>query len=136
MKDRGTAATNEEIRIDKWLWAARLFKSRALAAEAVSGGKIHVNGARAKPSRTIRPGDELAIRRGPQESIVVVKRIARLRRPAQEAGLLYQESEASKLKRAAVAAQLKLERPLEFSNAGRPSKKDRRLILKITKRGW
>ena len=71
-------------RLDKWLWAARFFKTRSLAAEAVSGGKIDVNGDRAKPSRTIRPGDKLTIRRGAFEWAVIVKAVSRLRgRPPQ-----------------------------------------------------
>ena len=63
---------NTEIRLDKWLWAARFFKTRALAAEAVTGGKVNINGARTKPSRAIRPGDELTIRRGSYEWTVIV----------------------------------------------------------------
>jgi ribosome-associated heat shock protein Hsp15 len=136
MKDKETAETNEPIRIDKWLWAARFFKTRSLAAEAVAGGKIQVNGARAKPSRTIRPGDELNIRRGSYEWTVVVKGIAKFRGPASEAAVLYQESEGSKLKREAAATQLKLERLPDFLIPSRPSKKDRRAIRKFTKRGW
>jgi ribosome-associated heat shock protein Hsp15 len=127
---------NESIRIDKWLWAARFFKTRSLAADAVTGGKIDVNGARAKPSRIMRLGDRLSIRRGPYESTVVVKGLAKLRGPASEAQLLYEETEESIRKRELVSAQLKLERPPEFHSPGRPSKKDRRAVLRFTKRGW
>jgi ribosome-associated heat shock protein Hsp15 len=128
--------THEPIRIDKWLWAARFFKTRSLAAEAVTGGKIEVNGARAKPSRIMRLGDKLNIRRGPYEWTVVVKGLAKLRGPAPEAQLLYEETEESVRRRAAASAQLKFERSPEFDIPGRPSKKDRRAMLRFTKRGW
>jgi ribosome-associated heat shock protein Hsp15 len=127
---------NESIRVDKWLWAARFFKTRSLAADAVTGGKIDVNGARAKPSRIMRLGDRLSIRRGPYEWTVVVKGLAKLRGPAPEAQLLYEETEESIRKREMASAQLKLERPPEFHSPGRPSKKDRRAVLRFTKRGW
>ena len=136
MSDKEIEETNEPIRIDKWLWAARFFKTRSLAADAVTGGKIDVNGARAKPSRIMRLGDKLSIRRGPYEWTVVVKGLARLRGPAPEAQLLYEETEESIRKREMASAQLKLERPPEFHSPGRPSKKDRRAVLRFTKRGW
>ena len=136
MKDEKTDQTNEPIRIDKWLWAARFFKTRALAAAAITGGKIEVNSARAKPSRILRRGDQLGIRRGFHEWTVIVKGVAGIRGPAPEAQLLYEETEESVQKREAVAAQLKLERPPEFDTPGRPSKKDRRAVLRFTKRGW
>ena len=126
---------NEETRIDKWLWAARFFKTRSLAAEAVNGGKVEVNGARAKPSRTVKPGDEISVRRGPYEWTMAVKHVAKLRGPAAHAQLLYQETEASMRKREAAIAQLRLERPPEFDHSGRPSKKDRRAIRHFTERG-
>ena len=124
-----------EVRLDKWLWAARFFKTRALAAEAAAGGKVEINGERAKPSRIVRLGDRLRIRRGPFEWTVIVKDTARLRGPAPQAQQLYEETEESARQRAAAAAQLKLERPLEFAS-GRPSKKDRRAIAHFTKRTW
>ncbi|HXV81311.1 MAG TPA: S4 domain-containing protein [Candidatus Binatia bacterium] len=127
---------DEPTRLDKWLWAARFFKTRSLAAGEVAGGKIEVNGARAKPSRALRPGDRLTIRRGPFEWIVVVKGLAKLRGPASQAQLLYEETEESIRKREAVAAQLKFERPPQFNISGRPSKKDRRAVLRFTKRSW
>jgi ribosome-associated heat shock protein Hsp15 len=136
MNNQEIEQTSEPIRIDKWLWAARFFKTRSLAADAVTGGKIEVNGARAKPSRTIRVGDKLSIRRGAYEWTVVVKGLAKLRGPAPEAQLLYQETEESIRKRELAAAQFKLERPPEFHSPGRPSKKDRRAVLRFTKRGW
>jgi ribosome-associated heat shock protein Hsp15 len=136
MNNQESEQTGEPIRIDKWLWAARFFKTRSLAAEAVTGGKIEVNGARAKPSRIMRPGDKLSIRRGPYEWTVVVKGSAKFRGPAAEAQLLYEETEESIRRRELASAQLKLERPPEFHSPGRPSKKDRRSLLRFTKRGW
>ena len=126
---------SEEIRLDKWLWAARFFKTRSLAAEAVTGGKITINNERSKPSRIVRPGDRLTVRRGSYEWTVIVKDISRLRGPASQAQLLYAETEESRSKREAAIAQLKLERPPEFDSAGRPSKKDRRAMERWTRRG-
>ena len=125
-----------EIRLDKWLWAARFFKTRSLAADAVSGGKIEVNGDRAKPSRSVRAGDKLTIRHGLYEWIIIVKGLVRLRGSAAQARQLYEETEESARKRESAIARLKLERPPEFDMAGRPSKKDRRAIARFTKRGW
>ena len=127
---------DDPIRLDKWLWAARFFKTRALAAEAVSGGKVEINGVRPKPSRIVRPGDELSVRRGVYEWTVIVKDVARLRGPAPQAQLLYEETEESRRRRDAAAAQMKFERGVEFDVPGRPTKRDRREITKFTKRGW
>ena len=127
---------DEPIRIDKWLWAARFFKTRSLAAEAVSGGKVEINGERAKPSRMVRVGDKLCVRRGPYEWIVVVNGVSRLRGPAPLAQLLYDETESSMRQRQAVAAQLQLERPPEFAAPGRPTKRDRRALSRFTRRDW
>ena len=126
--------SDEEIRIDKWLWAARFFKTRSLAAEAVSGGKVDINGERPKPSRVVRLGDRLNIRRGLYEWTIIVKDVSRLRGPAPQAQLLYEETQESVSKRAAVAAQMKFEGPPDFDSPGRPSKKDRRAIDRFTKR--
>jgi ribosome-associated heat shock protein Hsp15 len=131
--DRGSYA---DVRLDKWLWAARFFKTRGLAAEAVTGGKIEINGTRPKPSRSVRIGDRLTIRRGPCEWTVIVQGVARLRGPAAQAQTLYEETEESRRRREATAIQLKLERPPEFDSSGRPSKKDRRDIARWTRRGW
>jgi ribosome-associated heat shock protein Hsp15 len=84
----------------------------------------------------MRLGDKLNIRRGPYESTIVVKGLAKLRGPASEAQLLYEETEESIRKRELVSAQLKLEHPPEFHSAGRPSKKDRRAVLRFTKKSW
>ncbi len=128
--------THGPLRLDKWLWAARFFKTRSLAAEAVSGGKVEINGARSKPGRSVHVGDRLSIRRGPYEWTVIVRDISKHRGPAPEAQLLYEETEQSKQKREETSAQLKIQRPPEFDTRGRPSKKARRAILRFTKRGW
>jgi len=117
-----------ELRIDKWLWAARFFKTRDLAADAVNGGKVEINGSRAKPSRTVKPGDHLCIRRGSYEWTVTVRGTAKTRGPASKAQLLYEEAADSIRRRESTAAQLKLERPPAFDAPGRPSKKDRRAL--------
>jgi ribosome-associated heat shock protein Hsp15 len=126
---------NEEVRLDKWLWAARFYKTRSLAADAVTGGKVAVNGERSKPSRVLNTGEMLTIRRGPYEWTVIVKEVSRLRGPAPQAHRLYEETEESLRRREAAVAQLKLEHPQGSDNAGRPSKKDRRAMAKLTRRG-
>ncbi|CAA6825700.1 MAG: Ribosome-associated heat shock protein implicated in the recycling of the 50S subunit (S4 paralog) [uncultured Thiotrichaceae bacterium] len=87
------------VRLDKWLWAARFFKQRQMAVEAITGGHIHVNGDRVKPARPIRPGDELRIRKGADTWVVTVLGLNDKRRPAKEAVLLYQEDEHHKEQR-------------------------------------
>ncbi|MFQ5849234.1 MAG: RNA-binding S4 domain-containing protein [Candidatus Binatia bacterium] len=121
------------IRLDKWLWATRFFKTRSIAADAISGGKVQVNGSRVKPSREIHVGDELRIRRGPYEWVVGVRGLSRKRGPAQEAVLLYQETEQSKRNRETLAAQLHAERMIQPYLKGRPTKKARREIIRFTR---
>lgn len=117
-----------EIRLDKWLWAARFFKTRQLAVEAINGGKVQVNGQRAKPGRTIRPGARLSIHKGSLQWEIEVLAISRQRRSASEAALLYGESEESRLRR----QELTRERRELGVGAGhpgeRPTKRDRRQI--------
>ncbi len=116
----------ESIRLDKWLWAARFFKTRSLAAAAAQGGKIHIRGDRAKPAREIRIGEQLRIRRGPYEWVVTVKGLSARRGPAKEAALLYEETEESLRNRDAMRAQLQAQGPAFPRRDGRPTKKDRR----------
>jgi ribosome-associated heat shock protein Hsp15 len=136
MNDDENQETKSEIRVDKWLWAARFFKTRSLAADAVAGGKVALNGGGPKPSRIIRPGDCLSIRRGSYEWSIIVKGTTKDRGPASDAAALYEETEESRTKRQAAMAQLKLERPSVFDSPRRPSKKDRRAIAKFTSRKW
>lgn len=121
----------ESVRLDKWLWAARFFKSRSLAAEAAQGGKIHIGGNRAKPARAVRVGEQLSIRRGPYEWVVTVKGLAERRGPAKEAALLYEESAESVQKREAAHAELQAEGPVFLRPGGRPTKRDRRDLERL-----
>ena len=121
----------EKVRLDKWLWAARFFKTRALAAEAEEGGKVEVNGDRPKRARPLQVGDELRIRLGPYEHIVTVRALSDRRGPATQAAGLYQETEASRSAREARALQLKSLHSLFGPEKGRPTKKDRREIERL-----
>ena len=127
--------TEEKVRIDKWLWAARFFKTRSMAAQAVSGGKVHVNGARVKPARTVVPGEEMRIRRGEEEFVVIVQGVSGKRRPAKEAQLLYEETEASILHREEMRHKKRLEAAGRmYGPMKRPDKKARRQIRSFTRK--
>lgn len=112
------------MRIDKWLWTARLFKTRGLAAEAVKGGRVHVGGLAVKPSREVGPGDELQITIGPVRRTVIVRGAAERRVSAPEAASLYEETEESIAERERQAEQRRLAGPLDLG--ARPTKRDRR----------
>jgi len=115
------------VRIDRWLWAARLVKTRALGAEAVRGGRVEVNGARVKPSRDVRPGDRVAITLGTTRLEVDVRGTAVRRGPAKEAALLYEETAESRAARERAAEQRRLAGPAPApAPGGRPTKRDRR----------
>jgi ribosome-associated heat shock protein Hsp15 len=124
----------DRVRLDKWLWAARFFKTRPLATEAVSGGKVTVNGARAKPGRAVSVGDELTIRRGPFVFDVIVRGVAGRRGPADVAARLYEETEESREKRSRLATQLQQQRALRAEQRGRPDKKERRALIRFLRR--
>lgn len=119
------------VRLDKWLWAARFFKTRSAAAQAVDGGKIDVNGERAKRARVVRVGETVTIRRPPYEHHAVVRGLAELRGSAAVAALLYEETADSKKARETLAYQLKNAPTLQFEGGGRPTKRDRRDIERI-----
>jgi ribosome-associated heat shock protein Hsp15 len=121
----------DKVRLDKWLWAARFFKTRALAAEAVEGGKVQLNGDRPKRARALQVGDELRVRLGPYQYIVTVRALSDRRGPATQAAGLYQETEASRSAREALAIQLKSLHSLFGPEKGRPTKKDRREIERL-----
>lgn len=120
-------------RLDKWLWAARFFKTRSLAVEGVNGGKVHCNGLRAKPSREVRLGDRLEIRTEAMVREVVVKALSDRRGPASVAVLLYEETANSVVAREK-AAQERRDNPV-IHTTGRPNKQQRRLIHRFTEGG-
>ncbi len=130
------AEENNKVRIDKWLWAARFFKTRSLAAKAVSGGKVHVNEARVKASRLVAVGDRLRINRNNTEFVVDVLALADKRGPAKVAQTLYSETEDSAAAREEIRQQKKVERIVSghMVPPKRPGKRDRRLIKKFVRK--
>jgi ribosome-associated heat shock protein Hsp15 len=123
---------DERLRIDKWLWAARFFKTRSLAAQAVAGGRVQVNGERVKPARELRPGDEVAVHIGGLEWIVEVRELAPRRGPAAEARRLYAEREDSRARREAILDARKHAPEPSLGLRGRPTKRDRRRLRRFT----
>ena len=128
-------ANNDKVRLDKWLWAARFFKTRSLAKQAIEGGKVHCNGARSKSSREIEAGVILQIRRGGDELTVVVKALSDKRGNATQAALLYEETEESQEKRKLEAEKRRSMRAANPLTEGRPTKKDRRQIHRFKRIG-
>lgn len=126
-----TADSNTGVRLDKWLWAARFYKTRALAAEAVGGGKVEVNGRAVKRSRVLEVGDRVRIRQPPFEHQIVVRLLSERRGPAAEAATLYEETPASREARERLAAQIRGERQVYTPAKGRPTKKDRRDLARL-----
>ena len=122
------------VRIDKWLWAACFYKTRSLSAEAVEGGKVQVNGERVKPAKTLKPGDALVIRNGPYAWEITVLAVSERRGPAAEAAKLYGESSESRASRERMAATLKAERQSNPFQKGRPTKKQRRQIIRFERK--
>ena len=122
------AESLERVRIDKWLWAARFVKTRALAVEAIQGGRVDVNGARAKPGKEVRAGDRVDISFGATRWSVVVRVAGERRGPASEAALLYEETDESRERREQQAAERKIAGALGADLGGRPTKRDRRRI--------
>ncbi len=118
----------DRVRLDKWLWAARFFKTRAIAADAIDAGRIDVNDERAKRSKLVQVGDRIRVRRPPMEQALVVRGVSDQRGPATVAVTLYEESSESVAAREKLAAQLKAMGPPAFRDKGRPSKKERRDI--------
>ena len=125
-----------KVRLDKWLWAARFYKTRALSAEAIAGGKIEVNGERAKRSKLIQSGDTMRIRMGPYEHIIDVTGVSSTRGSATIAATLYKETEASKKAREAMALHVRAMNANTGYESGRPTKKDRRDIEKVRRRDF
>lgn len=127
-----TNDNSERFRIDKWLWAARFFKTRSMATAAVECGKVLVNDARVKPAKSVAPGDMLDIRIGQLQFVVEVLALSGKRGPATDAQKLYHETDDSRQRRLAIAALLK-EQPPPFRFKGRPTKRDRRVIERFKK---
>ncbi len=122
------------VRLDRWLWAARFFKTRSLAARAVVGGKVHVNGRRAKRASTVHVGDRVRVRKGPYEYHVVVLELSERRGPAREAATLYEETPESVLARERLRRQRRAAPTFSFEK-GRPNKKERRLLRRLKREG-
>lgn len=128
---RPTASTHDDdarrVRLDKWLWAARFFKTRALAAEEIGRGRVSVNGQPAKPGRELKTGDQVQLRQGPLPRTVVVAALSLQRGPASAAALLYTETPESIAERERLLAQRRSE-PAQAITQGRPTKRDRRQL--------
>ena len=125
---------DEPVRLDKWLWAARFFKTRSLAVAAINSGKVHVNAQRAKPARAIGIGDVLRVRRGDDEITVRVAGLSTRRGPAQAAQRLYEETPESITQRAVAAEQRRLQPYRGPAPHRRPTKRERRELLEMRRR--
>ena len=121
----------EAVRLDKWLWAARIYKTRALAREMIEGGKVHYNGQRSKPGKVVELNASLTLRQGNDERIIVVKGITEQRRPASEAVALYEETAASIEKREKMALARKMNALTMPHPDRRPDKKERRDLMRF-----
>jgi len=124
----------DKQRLDKWLWAARFFKTRSLASESVQGGKVHLNGHRVKPASLVHTGDMLSITRGQVEMVLQIKGLCKQRRPACEAVLLYEETVASSERRQQQATERRLLAGSDPTPNRRPNKKDRRHIIRFQRK--
>jgi len=122
------------VRLDRWLWAARFFKTRALAAAAVAGGKVHVNGTRAKPAKQLQVGDALCVRVGPYEWLVTVRGLSERRGPPKTAQALYDEDAEGRAARERLALQHRIAPAPAYQGKGRPTKKERREIERLEER--
>jgi ribosome-associated heat shock protein Hsp15 len=120
---------DQVMRLDKWLWAARFFKTRPQAVEAVNGGKVQCNGERAKPGRSVRPGDRLTVRKDIYEWTIDIVALSRHRLPAELAQRLYCETEESAAARALRRTSLEADRAAQPRSEGRPNKRQRRQLL-------
>ncbi len=121
----------DRVRLDRWLWAARFFKTRALSAAAVAGGKVQVNGTRAKPAKQLQVGDDLRIRVGPYEWLVTVRALSERRGPPKTAQMLYEESTEGRSARERLAELHKIAPAPTYQGKGRPTKKERREIERL-----
>jgi ribosome-associated heat shock protein Hsp15 len=132
---RMTSEETTRVRLDKWLWAARFFKTRALAADAIESGKVEVNGERAKRAKQLQLGDSVRVRLGPYHHIITVLAVSERRGPAAVAKTLYEESAEGRKAREALQLQVKAAQSASGYTQGRPTKKDRREIEKLRRKG-
>jgi ribosome-associated heat shock protein Hsp15 len=126
----------DSVRLDKWLWAARFFKTRGLASEAVAGGKVHLNGSRTKPAKPVQVGDALRVRIGPYDWFVTVRAVTERRGSARDAQLLYDETPEGRAARERLAEAHKIAPAPTFQGKGRPTKKQRREIERLEEEGF
>ena len=125
---------SDKVRIDKWLWAARFFRTRALARDAIKGGKVQIDGVRVKPGRTLDLGDRLTIRRGEDEYTITVDDLGDRRLSASLAAEKYSEDPESKARREAAAEKRKLDWQARQDRQRRPDKRERRQIVRFTRK--
>jgi len=123
--------TVDRVRLDRWLWAARFFKTRARSAAAIAGGKVQVNGTRAKSAKQLQVGDALRVRVGPYEWLVTVRALSERRGPPRTAQALYEESAEGRAARERLAEQHKIAPAPAYQGKGRPTKKERREIERL-----
>ncbi len=123
----------QKVRTDKWLWAARFFKTRALATDAIKGGKVHINGHKVKPSRLLNIGDIISVSKGYYKTVVNILALSDKRGPAKVATLLYEETKESIEQRLLITEQTKSQKLAhnDYAGKGRPSKRDRRHIIRF-----
>jgi ribosome-associated heat shock protein Hsp15 len=124
----------EGVRLDKWLWAARFFKTRSLATDAVNGGKVELNGQRPKPAKEVKVGDQMRIRLGPFVHAVTIRALSERRGPAAAAALLFEESADSIAARERLREQHRLAPAVQYEERGRPTKKNRREMSEFEER--
>jgi ribosome-associated heat shock protein Hsp15 len=122
------------MRIDKWLWAARFYKTRSIASSEIEAGHVDLNGERTKPSKNVKEGDEVRVRVRQETHIVHVRGLAERRGPASEARLLYEETPESQAERARLAEQRRLAPTPAYEEGGRPTKRDRRDMARVKRR--
>jgi ribosome-associated heat shock protein Hsp15 len=126
-----TAGEDASVRADKWLWAARFYKTRSLAMQAINGGKVHVNGERIKPARRLVAGDQLTVQKGPYRFVIMVERLSLQRGPAEQARELYSESEQSRQERQALSMERRLQGHVPGRHERRPDKHARRQLREL-----
>lgn len=124
-----------KVRLDKWLWAARFFKTRSIAATAIEAGKVEVNGERAKRAKQLQAGDSVSVRIGPYSHQIKVRALSERRGPASAAAKLYEETPEGKKGRELMQAQMKATQLSFGYDAGKPTKKDRRALAKLRGKG-